>query len=284
MFSPSELILNPDGSIYHLHLLPEQLAPTVILVGDPERVPVVSARFDTIEHRVQKREFVTHTGRIGRKPITVISTGIGTDNIDIVLNELDALVNIDLQNRILKPKKTKLNMIRIGTSGSIQANIPVNSFLVSDHAIGMDGLLHFYKKQKKSALLAALKKHMQPDWDFPIKPYIVPGSAKLIAQFGVEMLHGITATNSGFYAPQGRSLRITTRAPNYVDLLAAFGYENQRITNLEMETAGIYGLAQLMGHEAVSLNAILANRASGQFSQDATGVVEKLIDNTLARL
>jgi uridine phosphorylase len=280
----SELILNPDGSIYHLHLLPEQLADTVILVGDPDRVPMVSARFDTIEHRVQKREFVTHTGRIGRRRFSVVSTGIGTDNIDIVLNELDAVANIDLKNRKVKDQLTSLRLIRIGTSGSIRKEIPVDSFLASTHGLGLDGLLHFYQKPKTSALLSALKRQMQPQWDFPIKPYLSQCSKSLLRKLGTGMHQGITATNSGFYAPQGRSLRIPAKAQNYVDLLAEFEYKDLKITNLEMETAGIYALAQLMGHEAISLNAILANRASGTFSSEPNKVVERLIEHTLSQL
>ena len=280
----SELILNPDGSIYHLHLLPEQLAHTVILVGDPDRVPLVSARFDTIDSRVNKREFVTHTGRSGKTKVTVISTGIGTDNIDIVLNELDALVNIDLQSGIIKPRKTKLRLIRIGTSGSIRPEIPIDSFLASSHAIGLDGLLHFYKKQPKNATLSAFISHMKKDWSFPIKPYFAAGSQALLQDFGEGMHLGITATNSGFYAPQGRSLRIPAKSKTYVDLLAEFQFEQFRITNLEMETAGIYGLANLMGHQAISLNAILANRAQGTFSANPNAVVERLIDTVFDRL
>jgi uridine phosphorylase len=278
----SELILNPDGSIYHLHLLPEQLAEKIILVGDPDRVPIVSARFDQIEHRVQKREFVTHTGRIGQQRITVLSTGIGTDNIDIVLNELDALVNLNLKTRMVKTRKTSLQLIRIGTSGSIQPDIPIDSFLTSTHGLGMDGLVHFYKKQKKNPIIDALRAHMRKSWTFPIQPYIAPCSAPLLDTYGNGMFHGITATNSGFYAPQGRSLRISARSRDYVDLLASFSYEKQRITNLEMETAGIYALAQLMGHRAISLNAILANRANGTFSSQPNATVERLIDLVLA--
>ncbi len=280
----SELILNPDGSIYHLHLLPEQLATTVILVGDPDRVTLVSSRFDTIEHRVQKREFITHTGRVGRKQVSVISTGIGTDNIDIVLNEIDAITNIDLTNRRVKSRFTRLNIIRIGTSGSIRKEIPVDSFLASTHGLGLDGLLQFYQKPKSTAFLSALRKHMHPHWDFPIKPYLAAGSKRLLRKFGADMHAGITATNSGFYAPQGRSLRIPARAANYVDLLASFEYKDHRITNLEMETSGIYGLAELMGHDALSLNAILANRATGTFSANPGKVVELLIERVLREL
>jgi uridine phosphorylase len=280
----SELILNPDGSIYHLHLQPEQLAQTVILVGDPDRVPIVSQRFDAIDHRVSKREFVTHTGRVGAKRISVVSTGIGTDNIDIVLNELDALANINLTERTIKQRRTRLQLIRIGTSGSIQPEIGVDSFLASTHGLGMDGLIHFYKKQKSHPFLKALKAHMRGHWDFPILPYLAPCSEQLLGTFGAGMVHGVTATNSGFYAPQGRSLRIAARQPAYVDLLASFAHEGQRITNLEMETAGIYGLAHLMGHHAISLNAILANRATGTFSADPNKVVEKLIDLVLERI
>jgi uridine phosphorylase len=268
-----------------LHLQPHQLAPTVILVGDPDRVPRVSALFDDIEYRVQKREFVTHTGRVGNKAVSVVSTGIGTDNIDIVLNELDALVNIDLSTRLVKAKRTSLNLIRIGTTGSIQGDLPIDTFLVSQHAIGLDGLAHFYGRPRPHAFLTSFTQHMRrTGWDFPIKPYFTSASERLIAQFGPEMRLGITATNSGFYAPQGRSLRIPARLGTYVDHLADWRHDEHKITNLEMETAGIYVLAQLMGHEAVSLNAILANRANGTFSQNPDDVVDQLIEHTLALL
>lgn len=282
----SELILNPDGSIYHLNLLPEDIATTIITVGDPERVHEVSKYFDSVEIRKGKREFLTHTGHLSGKRLTVISTGIGTDNIDIVLNELDALVNIDFASRQVKSEKKQLGIIRIGTSGTIRPEIPIDSFLMSTSAIGLDGLLHFYRDTdpRNKAMERALIKHL--DWGgHHIIPYAVDSDAKLKKLFVLPGVHsGITVTNSGFYGPQGRILRLAPKVLDFQDKLASFSFEGQHITNLEMETAGIYGLAQLMGHKAVSLNAILANRATGEFSTDGGKTIDSLIKFTLERL
>lgn len=284
--SESELILNQDGSIYHLNLHPEDIATTIITVGDPERVKMVSGYFDSIEVDKEKREFLTHTGTISGKRLTVISTGIGTDNIDIVLNELDALVNIDFAQREIKKKKTKLNIIRIGTSGAIQSDIAVDSFLLSEHAIGLDGLLHFYDcgSLQNEALTTGFYDHMGTNSE-NVPPYAFDSDNTLVETFKSNRIRfGITLTNAGFYGPQGRKLRISPKHDRFNTQLAAFEFQEKKITNLEMETAGIYGLAKLLGHRAVSLNAILANRATGDFSVQPQKTVEHLIEYTLSRI
>lgn len=282
----SELILNKDGSIYHLNLKPEHLAQTIITVGDPDRVDMVTQHFDTIECKIRKREFHTQTGIYKRHRITVISTGIGTDNIDIVCNELDALANIDLITRKNKTEHTTLHIIRIGTSGSIQPDIPIDSFVVSEIATGFDSLLHFYKSHhvQLPIISEALAKHIDLDQN-KSKPYTVAYDKKL----GEHMLSSIvqkghTVTNVGFYGPQGRVLRLPLQDHELNTKIASFIYENKKITNLEMETAGIYGLAKLLGHKAVSMNAIIANRATGEFSQNPKETVEKLIKYTLEKI
>ncbi|NER15634.1 nucleoside phosphorylase [Spongiivirga citrea] len=281
----SELIINPDGSIYHLNLKPEQLAETIITVGDPDRVAKVTDLFDSIEFTVQKREFKTTTGSFKGKRITVISTGIGTDNIDIVFNELDALVNIDFETRTIKEKKTSLQIIRIGTSGSIQASIPVGSFLISEYGIGFDGLMHFYdKKHQELEFSKALKDHLQWDTHMTV-PYTYKADPELVNQLSSdEIVNGITVTNAGFYGPQGRQLRLQPTDPKMNDKLASFNYNGKQITNLEMETAANYGLAFLLGHKTVSMNAIIANRAIGDFSPDPYAVVKNLIEYTLNKI
>lgn len=271
----SELVLNADGSVYHLHLLPEHIANTIITVGDPERVSTVSRHFDHLEWQFKKREFVTHTGYIGSKRLTVISTGIGTDNIDIVLNELDALVNIDLQTRTPKQNLTSLNIVRLGTSGSLQADIPIHDIVASAIGVGFDGLMHYYKynlsptENDLSNAFGSLENGM--------KPYFVEASTNLLQSIAPNVVQGMTATCSGFYGPQGRKLRLQPTIPDLLDQLQAFSHEKYRFTNLEMETAGIYGLAKLLGHRALSLNVILANRPRGEFSKDPSQAVEKLI-------
>lgn len=282
----SELILNPDGSIYHLHLRPEEVAPVIITVGDQDRVPLVSRYFDRIEHRAQKREFVTHTGWIGNARISVISTGIGPDNIDIVLNELDALFNIDLETRQVKTQHTALTLVRIGTAGSLQPEIPVDGFVVSSAGIGMDGLLQFYQApaQQQHPALEALRRHFAGVWEFPVAPYFAPADPDLAGAFEQGFYTGITATNPGFYGPQGRQLRAAVRLPQYLDLLQQFEFENQRVVNLEMETAALYGLARLLGHRALSVSTILANRPLGQFSTDPARAVDILIQQVLEKI
>jgi len=282
---PSEFILNEDGSIYHLNLKPNQLASTVITVGDPDRVSHVTKHFDTIEHKVHKREFHTQTGIYRGKRISVISTGIGTDNIDIVFNELDALVNIDFETRKVKEKLTSLDIIRIGTSGSIQADIPLDAFLVSETAIGFDSLLHFYKNKdiQDIKFSESLLKHLILPRENGI-PYVINADTTLLSYFEKDYVKGITVTNCGFYGPQGRVLRLPLSNPNLNERMASFNHLDRRITNLEMETAGIYGLSKLLGHKAISLNAIVANRATGEFSIDPKGTVDKLILDALDRI
>ncbi len=285
-FAESELILNADGSIYHLNILPEDIASTIIFVGDPDRVPTVSKYFDTIEVKKGKREFITHTGTLKGKRISVISTGIGTDNIDIVFNELDALVNIDFKTRTLKPKHTTLDIVRIGTSGAIQKDIPVDSFLLSEYAIGFDNLLHFYDSshvQHPEIQNAFVK---QCNWSTNNStPYVVTTASDLAdSLMSSSIKKGFTATNVGFYGPQGRILRLKTQDADLNDKLTNFEFNKLKITNLEMETSGIYGLAKLLGHNAVSMNCILANRVTGDFSKDPKAATEKLIQYTLAKL
>jgi uridine phosphorylase len=277
----SELILNDRGAVYHLDLRPEELAHTVITVGDPDRVQEVSKYFDEVTVKRQHREFVTHTGRIGHKRLTVVSTGIGTDNIDIVLNELDALVNIDLKERMLKESVTALKIIRIGTSGSLKKEILVDSFLVSTHGLGLDNLLHFYRQdsnEEDKQLIQAFVTHTQLQGQ---QPYISGAGSALLKHF-VEGFHrGITVTCPGFYGPQGRVLRLGLAYPELIDRLGDFQFGPHRITNFEMETAGIYGLGKLLGHTCVSLNAIVANRVTGTFSKRAVPTMETLIQKTL---
>jgi len=282
----SELILNPDGSIYHLNLLPEDIATTIITVGDQDRVQEVTKYFDSVEIRKSKREFTTHTGHYSGKRLTVISTGIGTDNIDIVFNELDALANIDFTSRQIKSQKTRLNFIRVGTSGSLQPDIPVDTFLISSAGIGFDNLLHFYEagQIKNKELEQVLTEYL--GWEkYNIHPYVVDFDKELGAVFDSNHIRfGITGTNSGFYGPQGRSLRLKLAIPDFNEKLADFSFGNSRITNLEMETAAMYGIAKLHGHRAVSLNVILANRASGEFSKQGHMTIDKLIQYTLEQI
>jgi uridine phosphorylase len=239
-----------------------------------------------VEHRVRKREFVTHTGWLGKTRLSVISTGIGADNVDIVLNELDALFNIDLASREPKTEVEQLTFIRLGTAGSLQPRIDVDSFVASSGAIGMDGLMQFYKAdvQQKHPMLAALRAHTAGKWDFPVSPYFAEGDAGLLQVFSKNFQYGITATNPGFYGPQGRQLRAPVRLPEYLDLLQSFEFQENKIVNLEMETAAIYGLAQLLGHRAVSLSAILANRSAGTFSRNPEKAVRRLIETTLEKI
>jgi uridine phosphorylase len=280
----SELFINSRGAVYHLDLRPEELATTVLTVGDPDRVEKVSKHFDTIEHRCRHREFVSHTGRIGKKRLTVVSTGIGTDNIDIVLNELDALVNIDFATRTVKKTITPLTIIRIGTSGSLQADIPADSFVASTHALGIDNLLNFYRheaNEEEKELLHSFSTQTQLHHRLA-QPYISSASASLLRHFTGGFHQGITVTCPGFYGPQGRVLRLGLTQPELIDRLTAFSYGPYRITNFEMETAGIYGLGKLLGHSCLSLSAIVANRISRVFSHDGDALIERLIRETLA--
>ena len=282
----SELILNPDGSIYHLNLKPEHISDTIIFVGDQNRVPKVSKHFDTIEIDIQKREFRTITGTYNGKRLSVISTGIGPDNIDIVVNELDALVNIDLEKREVKKEHTKLNIVRIGTSGSLQSDVPVDSFVMGKYGLGLDGLLHSYvgttifEKEIEDAFIAQTNWHANK-----ARPYIIKGSEEIAFKLkGNQVFEGFTATAPGFYGPQGRVLRLAIQDPYLNSKIDAFNHNGTRVTNLEMETSAIYGLCKLLGHEALSMNAIIANRANGTFSKDPYTTVEKLIEYTLNKL
>ena len=279
----SELIINERGAVYHLDLRPEELASTIITVGDPDRVAKVSRHFDAIEVKQQHREFITHTGRIGAKRITVLSSGIGPDNIDIVLNELDALVNIDFETRLIKEELTSLNIIRIGTSGSLQGDIPVDSFVASTHGLGLDNLLNYYRLEhndEEKALLQHFITHTQLNAQIT-NPYISHGSAHLIKHFVQGYHQGITVTCPGFYGPQGRVLRLGIKNPDLINRLTQFSYGQHRITNFEMETSAIYGLGRLLGHQCLAVNAIVANRIHQQFSKDSATLVENLITKSL---
>lgn len=282
----SELILNPDGSIYHLRLRPEHLSENIIVVGDPGRIETVSKRFQKVELKIQNREFLTHTGWFNDKRITVLSTGIGTDNIDIVLNELDALVNIDLEKRTVKKDHTALNIVRIGTSGALQDDIPVDSFVLSSYGLGFDGLLNFYDGLKKINEKAMVKTFMeQASWNKKFaKPYIIKASPMLEKRLSDGLITGITATASGFYGPQGRTLRLPPSRPDLNETLTSFKYNGLRITNFEMETSALYGLSALLGHNACTICAIIANRIARQYSKDYKKSVEALIDLVLQRL
>lgn len=283
IIAESELILNTRGAVYHLNVRPEEIATTIITVGDPERVAQVSKHFDRTEGTYQHREFVTHTGFIGEKRISVVSTGIGTDNIDIVLNELDALVNIDFNTRTIKETLTSLQIIRLGTSGSLQENIPVDSFVVSTHALGLDNLLHFYtfhNTPEELQLLEAFRGQirLQPS---AARPYLVEADQELCSRFTEGFHTGITVTCPGFYAPQGRVLRGALSHPELIDQLSKFNFENRHITNFEMETAGIYGLGRVLGHRCLSISAIVANRVRKEFSKDGGAAVDALITKAL---
>ncbi|MEJ6980247.1 nucleoside phosphorylase [Pedobacter sp. P351] len=283
--SETDLILNPDGSIYHLNLLPEDIADTIITVGDPDRVSEVSIHFDSIELKKEKREFITHTGYIGSNRITVVSTGIGTDNIDIVLNELDALANIDFDSRIEKQQKKSLNIIRIGTSGSLQESISVDSILVSEYAIGLDSLMHYYNQSlslEEEHFKRAIENHFQGLAN--ISPYVASGDSDLLLKIGKDLKRGITITAPGFYAPQGRMLRARSSNDNLIKSFQNFQYNSHRITNLEMETAGLYALANVLGHKVISVNVIVANRINLQFSKAPQKTVQQAIEHVFQKL
>lgn len=286
MIKSSELILNPDGSVYHLNLKPEHIAHDIIFVGDQNRVEKITKNFDSIEFSQQKREFKTQTGMYKGKRITVMSTGIGPDNIDIVMNELDALVNIDLETRQLKETLTSLNIIRIGTSGSLQEDIPCDSFVMSKFGLGLDNMLRSYLIDEVSNIEMEDSFVKHTNWDLRKgKPYVISCSEKLEKIIESDKMHkGITATAGGFYGPQGRVLRLNIQDEELNSKMDNFEFEENRITNLEMETGAIYGLGKLMGHECLSLNAIIANRASGTFSEDPYKAVDELIAYTLDKL
>ena len=286
MIKSSELILNPDGSVYHLNLKPEHIANDIIFVGDQNRVEKITQFFDSIEFSTQKREFKTQTGFYKGKRITVMSTGIGPDNIDITMNELDALVNIDLQTRQPKEKLTSLNIVRIGTSGSLQEDIPVDSFVMGQYGLGLDNMLRSYLIDDitENDMEDAFIKHT--NWDLRKgKPYIIACSKVLEKKFDSDQMHkGITGTAGGFYGPQGRVLRLDIQDPSLNSKMDNFKFNTVRMSNLEMETSAIYGLGKLLGHNCLSLNAIIANRANGTFSEDPYKAVDKLIAYALDKL
>lgn len=281
----SELIINNRGAIYHVDLRPEELADTIITVGDPDRVAVVSKYFDTIEVQRQHREFISHTGYLGNKRITVISTGIGPDNIDIVLNELDALKNIDFETRTIKEEHTPLTIIRLGTSGSLQADIPVDSLVAGTHGLGLDNLMHYYRLQmndEEMQLMQQFVAHTQLTGS--IQPYISSAGSSVLKHFVNGFHNGITVTCPGFYGPQGRILRLGLSNPSLVENLTSFSFGNHRISNFEMETSAIYGLGKLLGHQCLSINVIVANRVRKEFSKDGAAAVEHLIKTCLEKI
>ncbi|MBI2967882.1 MAG: nucleoside phosphorylase [Bacteroidetes bacterium] len=281
----AELVLNPDGSVYHLALHPEDISDVIILVGDPGRVQTVSENFSEVIVRKQNREFITHTGFYNRKKISVLSTGIGTDNIDIVLNELDALVNVDLAARKVKHERKKLKLIRIGTSGALQEDIPVDSFIVSTHGLGFDNLSFFYPFRTtlpESTIMNRLKKYLGKKYFFP-SLYLTQAPGNLIKAVGKGMSAGITATAPGFYGAQGRMIRIKPSYPVLTEKLSGFRYGNHRIVNFEMETSALYALSRLLGHEACTVCAVVANRVRGEYSRDYHPVIKKLVRMVLER-
>jgi uridine phosphorylase len=279
----SELILNERGAVYHLNLRPEELASTIIVVGDPDRVPVVSKHFDKLEFKLQHREFITHTGYLGKKRISVLSTGIGTDNIDIVVNELDALANIDFASRTIRDNLSRLTIIRMGTCGSLQLEIPVDDFVTSTHGIGIDNLLNFYRhaqNEEEKQLLHSFVTQTQLHNRFS-NPYIASASGSLMKNFVAGFRLGITVTCPGFYGPQGRILRLGLSNPDLVNRLTQFQYGQHRIANFEMETSALYGLSNLLGHHCLSLNAVVANRVRNEFSKNPGATVEKLVQQAV---
>lgn len=282
-YSETDLILNPDGSIYHLNLRPEDISDKIITVGDPGRVHRVSRHFDDVDFEMNRREFITHTGTYKGKRITVISSGMGTDNVEILMNELDILASIDLKTREPKAKKRKLTIVRIGTSASIQEDIRLGSHLLSEYAVGIDPLGHFYHL-KSTGLEKQVSKKLKKELDLPYNPYCVKGSDELTERFKEGMILGNTVTCPGFYAPQGRAIRIPIRYPKFIENLNYFHVDDFWLTNLEMETAGYYMLAHLLGHKVISLNAIVANRVKNKFSKDPDSVIDSLIKKALEKI
>ncbi len=283
MIHESELILNSDGSIYHLKLQPEMLADTIILVGDPGRVDTVSSFFDTITYKVQNRELKTHTGTYNNMPVSVISTGMGTDNLDIVINEIDALVNIDLKKREVKSEKKALRMVRLGTSGALQADIPVETFVAADFALGIDGLMNYYQDinniEDKKMSQAFIE---QTKWPTALsKPYFIPCSDSISKKLNADYYHGITVTAPGFYGPQGRVLRMPLAYPDLNKRLENFKFNNKTISNFEMETSALYGLGKSLGHEVLTVCVVIANRIRKEYCKDYKPAVNRLIGSML---
>ncbi|PJA08347.1 MAG: phosphorylase [Flavobacteriales bacterium CG_4_10_14_0_2_um_filter_32_8] len=282
----SELILNDDNSVYHLKLHPHQIAKDIIVVGDPSRVAAISDYFDVVEHKVANREIITHTGSLNGKRLTVMSTGMGTDNLDIVINELDALVNINLETRTIKAEKTALNIIRLGTSGALQKDIPVDSFVISEYGLGLDGLMNYYQFEQTTEEVELLNQFYQQTSYLKefAQPYFVKVSSDLFNLLKSDCISGITATACGFYGPQGRVLRIPLKETLLNEKLRDFSYNNYRITNFEMETSALYGLSRALGHNACTICVIIANRFSKEFSKNYHPAVKKLIEQTLQKL
>ncbi len=285
-FKESELIINPDGSVYHIKLKPEHIAPTVIVVGDQNRVETISRHFKKVEFKIQSREFATHTGTYKDTPITVLSTGIGTDNIDIVMNELDAAVNIDLEKRVAKEKHTSLDIIRLGTSGALQPDIEVDTFVASAFGLGLDGLLYFYEHDEKILEKELMEAFMQQTgWSNKLPhPYIVKASDKLLNKIAGDLRQGITATASGFFGPQGRELRIPLAYPELNQKIEKFEHHGRVITNFEMETSALYALGKTLGHNTLTVCDIIANRVNRTYSKDYKKSVEELIEFVLEKI
>ena len=284
LLASSELVLNPDSSVYHCNLHAENLADVVFLVGDPDRVPVVSSYFDSIEFKTQKREIVTHTGTIKGRRVSVVSTGMGTDNIDIVLSELDAVANIDLKNKTFKPEHKQLTFVRMGTSGALQKEIPVDSFVAGEYGLGLDGLIYYYENGKElndEGFVGEFIKHTGWLPELP-KPYLVKADENMVSLAkGLGIFAGVTTTATGFFGPQGRVLRLGISQKHLNERLSDFRYNDLKITNFEMETSAIYGLSRLMNHRALTVNVIVANRFSGEFSKDSHASINKLIEKML---
>ena len=280
----SELIINKRGAIYHLNVRPEELGDTIILVGDPGRVKRVSKHFDRIDHQLEQREFITHTGFIGNTNISVVSTGIGPDNIDIAINEIDALANIDFNTRKINPTLKKLKIIRFGTCGALQADVPIDSMIASSHGLGLDNLMNYYDHKKtplESEMISSFIHQTSMDTSITL-PYIFEGSTELISKFGADFHKGITVTCPGFYGPQGRVLRLALKSKGLINKLSSFNFNDLRIVNFEMETSAIYGLGKLLGHDCLSINVAVANRVTQEYSDDSVAAVEKMIEKALA--
>ena len=284
IIAETELILTPENKIYHLNLSKDEIANDIILVGDPDRVSVISNKFESIEHKIQNREFVTHTGILNGKRISVIATGIGPDNIDIVVNELDALVNIDFKTRTINKKKKTLNLIRLGTSGALQKDTEVDSFLISSFGLGLDNIAHFYESEEIIEQDMSSKYKQHANWPENLSnPYIVKASDNLLSLFP-DVKKGITATAPGFYGPQGRTLRLNPYITNLHEKMESFNYKENRITNFEMETSALYYLGKSLGHNTLTICAIIANRLTKEYSKDYKKTVEKMIDLVLKRI
>lgn len=284
--APSEFVITPKGTIYHLDLHPDHLADTVITVGDPNRVEAVSRYFDAIEAKGAHREFISHTGRIGNKRLTVVSTGIGPDNVDIVFNELDALANIDFETRTVRPQHRRLNIIRLGTCGSLHPDVPVDSLVTSSFGIGLDNLMHYYAYEEnpdEQFIRIEFMHHAGLD-NKPVQPYVVEGSIRLRNHFSSLAHAGMTATCPGFYGPQGRVLRLPLAHPNLINAISSFNCRGERIVNFEMETSAMYGLANMLGHHSLSISTVVAQRSLGKFTKDGVASVDAMIRTCLPML